>query len=101
MVILKELLSGAGGAGASAGAGSISSTSGGGSSSGAVEQPASARKAIRAPVRRELITEPDTEYIDLGRAQATSQHVESMEVVSRAYTHAMVCLVVNRHTLNL
>lgn len=107
ILILNVLLSGSGGradarvVAVSGFAVSTASIEVGALPGGAVVQPASAASTRNAKVREELITEPDAKHVDLSRSQAAAEHVEFVEVVGWAYTHTVICLVINSHTLDL
>ena len=94
---------GAGGAGGAAGSGSVTATGSAGSTgggSGVVAQPASIASSRAATGSLVLVTKPDAQYVDLGRAQAAAQHVEFIEIIRRANTYPVISLVVDRNALN-
>jgi len=107
MLMRIALLSGSGGGGGVAGSGtlaatgSVSAASGRGTSTGADAQPASANDAASPSIRRKLVTEPDTQRIDLRCAQPATEHVQFVQVGRRADPDPMIGPVVDRHTLNL
>ena len=107
MLTLNALLSGCdGGVGATGADGSVCadsvvSTGADVSLGGLVAHAASAVSARTAIVCEALVTEPDAQYIDLRDAQAAAQHIEFVEVISRANAYAMISPFVNRNALNL
>ena len=46
-----------------------------------------------------LVTQSDTKHIDSGCAQSAAQNIELIEIIGWANSHAMVSLVIDRHTL--
>ena len=96
-----------GGGGGGGGGGEIGSTgtagsvsgSGSGFGSGGEAQAASSASARQQKVARRLVTEPDSKNVDLGFTQTTTQHVQLVEVLSRADVHAMIIAVVNLDAL--
>lgn len=97
-----DLSGSGGGGGGGGGAGPTGSGSGGASitGSGGVAQAASSDSARRKRTLRALVvTDADTEYIDLRGAQATAHHVQLIEVVNRADVHAVVIALVDLDAL--
>lgn len=101
-----EVLSGSGGTGsggaATGAAGSTGAGSaGGGGASGRVAQPATIVSNRMARAFVVLVTEADTQHVDLRSAQAASEHVEFIKVIGRPDTYAVISLVIDCHTLDI
>ena len=97
-------LSGSGGGGGGGGSTGITSTgsgSGSGTGSGVVAQAASNASAADTNSVRELVTETDTEDVNLRNTQATTQHIQFVEILRRSDIHAVVVPVVDLHALNM
>lgn len=91
---------------AGAGAGSIGDGGGDSGASSGTEVVTHADKCSattasprRAPLTRLLVTQTNPEYVDLRCAQTAPQHVQFIEVVSRANVHAMIIPVVDLYAL--
>ena len=100
-------LSGFGGFGDGGGSGSGASTvtgSGGGcgAGSGGVAHAASSSSAKRPEsFCMSVVTESNSEYINLCRAQTTAQHVQFVKVVGRSYVNTMVVAVIDFYALDV
>ena len=100
-------LSGSGGGGGRRGsAGAAGSVSGGGAGagSGAVAQAASSDSDSASSsdaMRALVVTEPDTQYIDLRSAQAAAQQVQFVEILGRADVDAVVVAVIDLDALDV
>lgn len=105
MLILKERLSGSGGAwitGTGSGPESSAAVPGiGGCSGGVVAQPASSASSKMPSAAEDLVTEPYAQNVNLCSTQTTAQQVEFIEIVGRTDAHAVVSSVVDCHALNL
>ncbi len=107
MLTRMDDVSGSGsGGGGGGGAGSTGATStgwgaGSGTGSGAVVQAASSASAIKTKGVVALVTEADSENVDLRGAQTGAQHVQFVEVFRRTDIHTMVVPVVNFHSLDV
>jgi hypothetical protein len=95
---------GGGGAGGCGGVGNASTGAGCGSGvdsvSGGAAHAASDIAARPIDICRKLVTQTNTQYVDLGNTQAAAQHVEFIEVIRRADTHPVIGLVVDRYALD-
>ena len=97
--------SGAGGSGAGSGTGAASAagttgTGSGvatGSGGGGAAQPAT---QISRAIGSRLLTEPDSQYVNLGLAQLRSDQVQFVEIIHRADSNPVVTFVVDGYMLD-
>lgn len=91
------------GSGGGGGAGACSATLGSVSTagSGGVAHAASSARAQIAANRFRLVTEPDTQDVDLRGAQPAAQHVEFVQVLGRADVDTVVVAVVYLDALDV
>jgi len=81
-----------GGSGAgSGGAGGVSLTTG----AGVVVQAASCSASSAIAKRQELVTEPDTHDIDLGRPEPAARHIEFVKIVNGADVDPVVIAIID------
>ena len=93
-------VSGAGVIGGGGGAAGCGSSIGGDVGIGVLAHAASTsgNKTLSADLA--LVTEPNSQNVYLGSAQATSEHIQFVEIIGRADTYTMVGFVVDRYALN-
>jgi len=91
--------------GAGGGTGSVGGGAGTASvatGSGPAAQAASSDSVrTKKPVRVLVVTEANTENIDLGRTQTAAQHIQLIEIIGRADVNTMVGAVVDFDALDV